>query len=108
MTGGPRTSELGARAGGVRRDLATAPLLLSRQPKEPRRNKLPIPAPSPPGTPGGEGWGDGGTASLAKPEFFAGSPPLPPAPPPPEYRGRGEPRGDLLPVSYLARILTNT
>ena len=38
-------------------------------------------APSPPGTPGGEGWGEGGMMSHAQTPS--------PRPSPPEYRGRG-------------------
>ena len=48
-------------------------------------------APSPPGTPGGEGWGEGGKGAARETHPEHGIPtPLTPNPSPPEYRVRGE------------------
>jgi hypothetical protein len=51
-------------------------------------------APSPLGTPGGEGWGEGGVkptrGQSADAAAARNSGPLTPSPSPPEYRGRGE------------------
>ncbi len=50
-------------------------------------------SPSPPGTPGGEGRGEGGQNHSQKRDDSACAAPLTPSPSPPEYRGRGERRG---------------
>src|SRR4051794_5388741 len=62
-------------------------------------------APSPPGTPGGEGRGEGGQNPSRNLEIPAGSIPLTPNPSPREYRGRGE-RGRSLacPLSIVAMV----
>jgi DcuC family C4-dicarboxylate transporter len=57
-------------------------------------------SPSPPGTPGGEGRGEGGQHPARTLQISAGPPALTPDPSPPEYRGRGETEIDLR-VNYL-------